>query len=184
MNDGLKAAIPSLVSGMRLVFAGLIYYLIGYYFIAAALIIFLAALFTDWLDGILAREFDVQSDFGAFWDPFCDKVLIIASLLAVRFNLAQLWEFYGYRYRHFVAAIIIIEVLLLLVRPVLRMFDKDIKAGRFGKNKLVVQASLVATLMVAGILDTAFLDPLIIALAVVSVALCLLSLTEKVVRIL
>jgi CDP-diacylglycerol---glycerol-3-phosphate 3-phosphatidyltransferase len=39
----------------------------------AAAFIFIAAAITDWLDGYLARKYQMESKFGAFFDPVADK---------------------------------------------------------------------------------------------------------------
>lgn len=41
-----------------------------------ALIIYVAAAVTDWLDGFLARRMGLQSDFGRMLDPIADKLLV------------------------------------------------------------------------------------------------------------
>ena len=43
--------------------------------------LFAACAATDWLDGYLARRWDVQSEFGAFLDPVADKLLVCTSLV-------------------------------------------------------------------------------------------------------
>ena len=43
--------------------------------------IFAVASFTDWLDGFLARRWDVASDFGAFLDPVADKLMVSTALV-------------------------------------------------------------------------------------------------------
>lgn len=43
--------------------------------------IFAACAFTDWLDGYLARKWNVDSAFGAFLDPVADKLLVCACLV-------------------------------------------------------------------------------------------------------
>jgi len=43
--------------------------------------IFLAAAFTDWLDGYLARKLGQESRFGAFLDPVADKLMVVSALL-------------------------------------------------------------------------------------------------------
>lgn len=48
---------------------------------AAATIIFMAAAFTDWADGYLARKLDQTSAFGAFLDPVADKLMVAAALI-------------------------------------------------------------------------------------------------------
>jgi CDP-diacylglycerol--glycerol-3-phosphate 3-phosphatidyltransferase len=48
----------------------------------AALVIFILAALSDWLDGWLARALDARSALGALLDPIADKVLVGAYLLA------------------------------------------------------------------------------------------------------
>ena len=43
--------------------------------------LFAAASFTDWLDGYLARRWDIVSDFGAFLDPVADKLMVSTALI-------------------------------------------------------------------------------------------------------
>lgn len=49
----------------------------------ASAIIFMAAAFTDWLDGYLARRMQVESRFGAFLDPVADKLIVAAALVCL-----------------------------------------------------------------------------------------------------
>ncbi|MEO5622086.1 MAG: CDP-diacylglycerol--glycerol-3-phosphate 3-phosphatidyltransferase [Dokdonella sp.] len=46
----------------------------------AAAAIFIAAAITDWLDGWVARRWDMGSDFGAFLDPVADKLMVAVTL--------------------------------------------------------------------------------------------------------
>jgi CDP-diacylglycerol--glycerol-3-phosphate 3-phosphatidyltransferase len=45
-----------------------------------AAIIFIVGISTDWVDGYLARKYDIVSDFGKLWDPIADKMLGLAIL--------------------------------------------------------------------------------------------------------
>lgn len=50
--------------------------------------LFAVASFTDWLDGFLARRWDISTPFGAFLDPVADKLMVSTALvlLAGRFG--------------------------------------------------------------------------------------------------
>jgi len=74
----------------RLVLAGVFFALLGYYqyegrgapsLLNVAFIVYCVALFTDFLDGYLARKWKVEGAFGRVVDPFVDKVLVIGSFI-------------------------------------------------------------------------------------------------------
>eukprot|EP00543_Licmophora_paradoxa_P012459 CAMPEP_0202476044 /NCGR_PEP_ID=MMETSP1360-20130828/93212_1 /ASSEMBLY_ACC=CAM_ASM_000848 /TAXON_ID=515479 /ORGANISM="Licmophora paradoxa, Strain CCMP2313" /LENGTH=292 /DNA_ID=CAMNT_0049103229 /DNA_START=339 /DNA_END=1217 /DNA_ORIENTATION=- len=44
-------------------------------------VIFALSSITDWLDGYLARRWDIASDFGAFLDPVADKLMVSTALI-------------------------------------------------------------------------------------------------------
>lgn len=57
-----------------------------------ALIIFVVAALTDWLDGFLARRYGEVTDHGVFLDPLADKVLTTSAFVALyMLNLMQMW---------------------------------------------------------------------------------------------
>ncbi|MFL2552061.1 MAG: CDP-diacylglycerol--glycerol-3-phosphate 3-phosphatidyltransferase [Gammaproteobacteria bacterium] len=43
--------------------------------------IFLLALITDYFDGLVARNFNQETPFGAFLDPIADKLLVVITIL-------------------------------------------------------------------------------------------------------
>ena len=83
--------VPNLLTTGRLLLAAVFFGLLGYYqynplrespsLLNIAFIIYLIALFTDFLDGYLARKWKVEGAFGRVVDPFVDKVLVIGSFI-------------------------------------------------------------------------------------------------------
>jgi phosphatidylglycerophosphate synthase len=51
------------------------------YHISLAALFFLVGGVTDLLDGIIARKYDLKTDFGALMDPLADKVLMCAGFI-------------------------------------------------------------------------------------------------------
>ncbi len=51
-----------------------------------ALIVFCAASFTDWLDGYIARKYQLITDFGKLMDPLADKLMVCTALIMQGLN--------------------------------------------------------------------------------------------------
>ncbi len=56
----------------------------------AALITFLAASFTDLLDGRIARRFHLITNFGKLMDPFADKVMVLTAMASMAIGNAAI----------------------------------------------------------------------------------------------
>ncbi|XP_074583184.1 CDP-diacylglycerol--glycerol-3-phosphate 3-phosphatidyltransferase 2-like [Curcuma longa] len=69
---GRVAAVPLIVCT---------YYMNGWWATTATTSIFVAAAFTDWLDGYIARKKHLGTAFGAFLDPVADKLMVAATLV-------------------------------------------------------------------------------------------------------
>ena len=57
--------------------------LVVYGAVGTALLVFLLAGTTDWLDGLIARKFGQRTSLGRFLDPMADKLLMVGALVVL-----------------------------------------------------------------------------------------------------
>lgn len=98
-----------------------------------ALLIFIGASITDFLDGYLARKLNVISNFGKIMDPLADKILIISAMILL--SLPPI------RYIHWiiVAIVTVRELAVTVLRDDYRSKNIIIAANIWGKIKTVLQ---------------------------------------------
>ena len=73
--------LPNRITLSRLLLAIVFFVLLSHRYFNVALVIFLVAVVTDWLDGYLARKWDLSTDLGRIVDPFVDKVIICGAFI-------------------------------------------------------------------------------------------------------
>jgi CDP-diacylglycerol--glycerol-3-phosphate 3-phosphatidyltransferase len=108
-----------------------------------AFVLFLIAAITDFLDGYLARKWQMVTAFGRVADPFADKVLIagcLVTLLKFPAATAVLTTWY-------VVIVIAREFLVTAIRGLVESSGKPFPADRLGKWKMVSQCWTVAALL-------------------------------------
>lgn len=126
------------------------------------LIIFLLAAITDFIDGYVARKYNMITDFGKFMDPLADKLLVTTALLVLLENgLISGWV---------VFVILAREFIVTGFRTIAASKGVVIAAGWLGKIKTVVQFMMISTLLLLNYPFEIFnwpVDRIFIALAVV-----------------
>lgn len=107
-----------------------------------ALIIFLIAGFTDFLDGYIARKYDVVSNFGTAFDPLADKLMLLIALFSLYLDhYIPLW----------VLIIMLVKECILILSGIFLYTRKEkviIPANIFGKLATVVFSFAVVLLLI------------------------------------
>ena len=106
---------------------------------ALGCLLFVIAAATDWLDGYLARKYNLISNFGKFLDPLADKLLVTAALLSlIELQMLPAWM-----------AIIILsrEFAVTGMRLVAAADGHVIAASPLGKWKTLFQMAALAVLL-------------------------------------
>lgn len=138
--------VPNQLSSLRLVLAVIIFCLIPWGTSAtylAALVLFLLAAGTDWLDGFWARRYGQVTMLGRILDPFADKMVICGTfifLVAVP-EMGQVP--FGLR-AWMVVVIVARELLVTALRSFLEERGSDFSAKMSGKLKMVFQCIAAA----------------------------------------
>ena len=90
----MRKHIPNALTILRFLMVPLFLYLMFLYRGSQgpmlSLIVFSLASLTDYVDGMLARKWNVISDFGKIMDPLADKLLVLSALLGL--SLLPPWE--------------------------------------------------------------------------------------------
>ena len=117
-------------------------YLMGYNFVA--FVIFVAASFTDMLDGKIARKYNLVTNFGKIMDPLADKILVYSAFcLMVDNGLVPGWM---------LIVILAREFAIAGMRTVAASEGLVIAAGMSGKIKTVLQMIAVPLLLLVRVL--------------------------------
>ena len=104
----------------------------------SALLLFLFAALTDWLDGWLARKIGQVSEFGKFMDALSDKVLTLGMFISLLvLDEIGKWALFP------VLLILSRELLITGLRLVASAKGKILAAEKVGKLKTVIQLSCI-----------------------------------------
>lgn len=139
---------PNSITMIRILLIGSIITHINNQAYLFALIDYIIAIYTDWLDGYVARKFNQVTEFGAKIDPSADKVLNVGIFYFCAIIAAVFTDntFLGLDK---IILIIIIETILLFTawigKPLLNAYGwhKKIGANYFGKLKMGLESASI-----------------------------------------
>lgn len=110
--------------------------------------VFMAASITDFLDGYIARKYNLISDFGKLMDPLADKILVLGALiLFVELQYIPSWM---------VIVIISREFLVTGIRTLAASKGEVIAAGMSGKLKTTTQMIAILIIIFTGASKVSF----------------------------
>lgn len=131
---------------------------------------FLIAALTDFLDGHIAKKYNLVSDFGKLMDPIADKVLTISAFLAfVEMDIVPAWM---------VMIIIFREFVVTGMRLLALQKHEVIEATMGGKHKTVSQMASIFIILLFIIyreFGRPFPEDIILVLMTVTVILTIIS---------
>lgn len=114
--------------------------------------IFILAAFTDFLDGKIARKYNLVTDLGKFLDPIADKVLVASAFIVLLVSpdgepILPWYASIG------VAVILGRELIVTCFRSLAAAKGKVIAADMFGKVKTFIQDIAIFVLLCSGSFD-------------------------------
>ncbi len=112
-----------------------------------ALLIFIVAAITDWLDGMIARKHNIVTNFGKLFDPLADKLLTMAAFVA----FVELQGPNGKPIFPAWAIIVILarEFLVTGLRSLGLSYGRVIQADRWGKQKTIIQIVSIGLILLS-----------------------------------
>jgi CDP-diacylglycerol---glycerol-3-phosphate 3-phosphatidyltransferase len=98
LKPPIPAQLPNALTVLRLILVPVFVVLMfidpatGFGWRLAGMVAFGVAILTDYFDGMLARKYNLVSDFGKIWDPIADKALTGAAFIVLSiFNELPWW---------------------------------------------------------------------------------------------
>ncbi len=135
--------IPNLITSARFFTSIILFVCLAFEWYMPALFLFIIAAGTDWFDGFLARRWNMVTQLGRIFDPFCDKILICGTfifLAAAPLSGIHAWM-----------AVVIVgrEMLVTVIRSFIEQHGGDFSAKWSGKFKMVFQCVAAGASIVA-----------------------------------
>lgn len=105
------------------------------------LIVFILASITDFLDGKIARKYNLVTNFGKFMDPLADKLLVMSTMIAI-LELG-IFQAFGVNFGFVITIILARELAITGLRTLAADNGVVISASKLGKLKTVSQMFMI-----------------------------------------
>ena len=138
--------IPNLLSIFRVTLVPaliVLFYLPHPWCRTTTVIVFIIAVLTDFLDGLIARRWRQVTRMGEFIDPIADKIIVSTALILVT-------EYFQIFYITLASIIIICrEIIISFFRmQMMKIYNSNIKVSNFGKIKTLFQMFSLVILLI------------------------------------
>jgi CDP-diacylglycerol--glycerol-3-phosphate 3-phosphatidyltransferase len=108
---------------------------------AGALVLFILAAISDYLDGKIARDYKVRSRFGQFLDPLADKVLVLGTFVVLAIQVPHLVPWWG------VALVAMRDVAVTGLRSWIESAGRSLRTLPIAKAKTAVQIMFLISML-------------------------------------
>jgi len=133
--------VPNALSTVRLILAIVVCGCIEWGAWMPALVLFVIAASTDWIDGWWARKYQQVTKLGRILDPFVDKVIICGAMIA-------LVGVSGSAIAPWMATLVVArELLVTSLRGMVEGQGGDFSAKQLGKWKMVLQCGAIVAVL-------------------------------------
>ena len=142
--------VPNVLTMLRLLLAIVVFSLLPWQHLQmtmAALVVFIIAAGTDWVDGYWARRFNQVTKVGRMLDPFVDKIIICGVYIMLAAEQLAAHQWFGIT--AWMAVVVVArEMLVTGLRSFIEQSGGDFSAKWSGKWKMVFQCVAVSAAMV------------------------------------
>lgn len=139
-----------------------------------ALVVFVIASLTDFLDGYIARSRNLVTNFGKFIDPLADKLLVTAAFLCfIQLGVVSSWVVFVILAREFIVSIF---------RAIAAADGKVIAASIYGKFKTVTQMIAIILLLLKNYPFSLMHIPMATIMVYIATAMTLISGLDYIVK--
>ena len=137
-----KEYIPNILTSLRIFLVPIfLFYLLSENYLIAG-ILFAIASITDWADGYYARKFKAVTNFGIFFDPLADKLLVLSAFYS--FLYIDILIMHGSIYMWMIGIILVRDISITLLRIIINLKGNFVLVtSKVAKFKTFLQISTI-----------------------------------------